>query len=180
MDGRRIKKKQPRAVARGCFSIYRELRIRFSRFDHGLCGLAFDGVKDGWNDISKRCGRLLARGHIFDGDVARADLVLAKEQRERDAQLIRIADLCLEFLFLGIDLGTDALAAQRGGGTDGGIKIVGHGQDQHVGGGIGVAVEIIHFVKNIEQARQADRNADTGKLAVGVKAGEVIVAADNF
>ena len=91
--------------------------------------------------------------HVFDGGCARGNFVFAQENGEGDSQFGGIVHFSLHLFLLGIQLGTDACAAQFGGQSDGRAQIVAHGQDQHVGGGgVQCRVQISLFTQNVEQA----------------------------
>ena len=93
-------------------------------------------------------------------------------------QLVRVLDLGLEFLLLGVKLNADILRAELGRKADGGFQIVGHGDDHHVGGGHDtVLVQHALLVQHVEQARQADGNADAGQRPVGVVFREIVIPA---
>ena len=68
-------------------------------------------------------------------------------------RLVGVGDLLLEFLLLAVDLSPDARLPQLGGQGDGGGQVLGHGQEEHVGGGGVQAVVQIALVFQHENRR---------------------------
>ena len=112
---------------------------------------------------------LLAGGQVLHGAHAGGDLILPQEYGVGDGQLIGVGDLLLELLLLGVDLGADAGLPQLGSQGDGGGEVIGHGQDEHIGGGgVQAVVEIALVLQNEEQAGQTDGNSHAGELFFGI------------
>ena len=120
-------------------------------------------------------GQLLALAQILERDGVLRDLVLAEEDGVGDAELVGVLDLLLELLVLGVELGADALGPQLGGEGDSRLEILRHREDHHVRRRDAPrVVQHILLVQHVEQARQADGNADARQLLFGVILGEVV------
>ena len=77
-----------------------------------------------------------------------------------------------------MDLGPDAVLPELGRQRNGGGQVVGHGQDQYVGGSSGqVGIQHPLLAQDVEQPGQADGNAHAGELLVGVVFRQVVVSA---
>ena len=121
---------------------------------------------------------LLAGTQILDSGHAGADLVLSQKDDIGDSQLIGIGNLLLEFFLFPVDLGTDTGIPHGGGQRDGGGEVLGHGQDEHVGGGgVQILIQIALILQNEEQAGQADGNSNSGELFIGIIFRQVIISA---
>ena len=67
---------------------------------------------------------------------------------------------------------------QLGGQGDGGGQVLGHGQEEHVGGGgVQAVVQIALVLQHEEQAGQTDGNSNAGELFISVIFRQVIITA---